>query len=135
VHCLSHVDDLLVTPGGLGPVQGRESLGTLGLQPLAGLFPAGRRTGGIGVTVGWILVAVGVEAERCGGGPAQHPLGSPVLGRVARLGAVLCGQLLGGEQLEEVVESVALAKLDVNDRAAAIAEGYNRGLLGAPDRP
>jgi ATP/maltotriose-dependent transcriptional regulator MalT len=24
------------------------------------------------------------------------------------------------------------AKLDVNDRAAAVAEGYNRGLLGAP---
>lgn len=27
------------------------------------------------------------------------------------------------------------AKLDVNDRAAAVAEGYNRGLLGAPERP
>ncbi|GAB3887817.1 hypothetical protein GCM10027612_27270 [Microbispora bryophytorum subsp. camponoti] len=26
-------------------------------------------------------------------------------------------------------------KLDVNDRAAAVAEGYNRGLLGAPERP
>jgi ATP/maltotriose-dependent transcriptional regulator MalT len=26
------------------------------------------------------------------------------------------------------------AKLDVNDRAAAVAEGYNRGLLAAPDR-
>jgi DNA-binding CsgD family transcriptional regulator len=26
------------------------------------------------------------------------------------------------------------AKLDVNDRAAAVAEGYNRGLLGPPDR-
>jgi DNA-binding NarL/FixJ family response regulator len=24
------------------------------------------------------------------------------------------------------------AKLDVNDRAAAVAEGYNRGMLGAP---
>src|SRR5689334_12776632 len=27
------------------------------------------------------------------------------------------------------------AKLDVNDRAAAVAEGYNRGLLAAPERP
>ena len=26
-------------------------------------------------------------------------------------------------------------KLNVNDRAAAVAEGYNRGLLAAPDRP
>ncbi len=25
-------------------------------------------------------------------------------------------------------------KLDVNDRAAAVAEAYNRGLLTAPDR-
>ncbi|MFI7416530.1 response regulator [Nonomuraea sp. NPDC049684] len=27
------------------------------------------------------------------------------------------------------------AKLDVNDRASAVAEAYNRGLLGAPERP
>ncbi|GLW26816.1 DNA-binding response regulator [Microbispora triticiradicis] len=27
------------------------------------------------------------------------------------------------------------AKLDVNDRAAAVAEGYNRGLLGATEPP
>jgi DNA-binding NarL/FixJ family response regulator len=27
------------------------------------------------------------------------------------------------------------AKLDVNHRAAAVAEGYNRGLLGGPERP
>ncbi|MEU5865446.1 response regulator transcription factor [Nonomuraea sp. NPDC047529] len=27
------------------------------------------------------------------------------------------------------------AKLDVNDRASAVAEAYNRGLLGTPERP
>ncbi len=69
----------------------------------------GGRGGGVGVGVGGGAgVGFGVEEPRGGGGPAQCPQVGPALGRGDVRGLVLFGQLFRGEEVEEVVEAVAV---------------------------
>ncbi len=53
-------------------------------------------------------MVVGIEAQCGGGGPAQDPVGGPVLGSGDLDGIVILDQLFGGEQAQEVVEVVAV---------------------------
>lgn len=92
----------------LGPAQGREPLGPLGFQPDPGLLAIGGRGGQVGVSFGRVLVAVGIEAQCGGGGPAQDPVGGSFLGSGDLGGIVILHQLFGGEQAQEVVEAVAV---------------------------